>query len=94
VGDWDQRGTRLEREAVYKGARCSLVADAFRETCCGEKSVGLHRSYLSVFTEAGHAEIVVSEPAVFRALDELAGEAIEDWQSELDEAFDECWEDR
>lgn len=93
---WDLRaredlGVQLEREAVYKGRRCTLVAETFRDSYANESAgVGLNRAYLSVLTEAGYAEIRVDEREVSLAIDQAAGEAIEDWQGELEEAWGDC----
>jgi hypothetical protein len=90
---WERNGTRLEREAVYDRTRCSVIAETFRETSCGQTGVSLGRSYLSCLTEAGFAEIVVEERGLADSLHELAGEAVEEHQDELNRAFNELWDD-
>lgn len=90
---WEVSGTRLEREATYQGARCSLIAETFRETSCGQTGVSLGRSYLSCFTEAGFAEIPVGN-GLSAVLDEFAQNAVDELQGELNTACNELWDDR
>lgn len=88
---WEVRGTTVERAAIFRGERCSLVAETEHYNGHGPdvwEEISLSRSYLSCRTEAGMAEIVC-DADVSRMLDEMAGEAVEENLGELKEGWAE-----